>query len=263
MKENGWVVGVWEFEPFSHGNHHIRVYMHHVCLIQSISARKANHIKLGTRSGSSQFQLHFGTKKVSIGWSGCEWLPSECNNAHFQAFPPLAPSGIIRPYCKQFWKYRFLTQNGPDSPQNHPSVPILFQYNLSILFKSLVAHEGHCWGVNCLKRQKNGKNGKFCNRIIRLRVKYDTAYLRIRRMTHPWYIYMVVANPTYLWNLPTTLWRTSYTLSSDSVCTCQLHQLRSDVGICIHVPAMTYLRNVPTTLWRTSYTLSLEYVCTY
>jgi len=69
--------------------------MHHVCLIQSISARKATHIKLGTRSGSSQCQLHFGTKMVSIGWSGCEWLPSECNNAHFQAFPPLAPSAII------------------------------------------------------------------------------------------------------------------------------------------------------------------------
>ena len=41
--------------------------MHHVCLIQSISARKATHIKLGTRSGSSQCQLHFGTKMVSIG----------------------------------------------------------------------------------------------------------------------------------------------------------------------------------------------------
>ena len=67
--------------------------MHHVCLIQSISALKATHIKLGTRSGSSQCQLHFGTKVVSIGWSGCEWLPSECKNAHFQAFPPLAPSG--------------------------------------------------------------------------------------------------------------------------------------------------------------------------
>jgi len=78
MKENGWVVGVlweigyvvgvlWGFEPFSHGNH-IRVYMHHVCLIQSISARKVTHIKLGTCSGSSQCQLHFGTKMVSIGW---------------------------------------------------------------------------------------------------------------------------------------------------------------------------------------------------
>jgi len=69
--------------------------MHHVCLIQSISARKATHIKLGTHSGSSQCQLHFGTKMVSIGWSGCEWLPSECKNAHFQAFLPLAPSDII------------------------------------------------------------------------------------------------------------------------------------------------------------------------
>jgi len=72
--------------------------MHHVCLIQSISARKATHIKLGTRSGSSQCQLHFGTKMVSMGWSGCEWLPSECKNAHFQAFPPLAPSDIIHGY---------------------------------------------------------------------------------------------------------------------------------------------------------------------
>ena len=72
-ERNGWVVGVlWGFEPFSHGNHHSRVYMHHVCLIQSISARKATHMKLGTRSGSSQCQLHFGTKMVSMGWSGCE-----------------------------------------------------------------------------------------------------------------------------------------------------------------------------------------------
>ena len=48
--------------------------MHHVCLIRSISARKATHIKLGTFSGSSQCQLHFGIKMVSIGWmavSGC------------------------------------------------------------------------------------------------------------------------------------------------------------------------------------------------
>jgi hypothetical protein len=87
MKENGWVVGViWGFEPFSQGNHHIRVYMHHECLFQSISTRKAIHIKLGTCSGSSQCQLRFGTKMVSIGWSGCERLPSECKNAHFRHF---------------------------------------------------------------------------------------------------------------------------------------------------------------------------------
>jgi hypothetical protein len=103
MKENGWVVGVvWGFEPFSHGNHHIRAYMQHVCLIQSISARKATHIKLGTCPGSSQCQLHFGTKVVLIGWGGCEWLPSECKNAHFQAFPPLTSSGFF------FTKKRFL-----------------------------------------------------------------------------------------------------------------------------------------------------------
>ena len=70
-----------------------------MCLIQSISARKATHIKLSTRSGSSQCQLHFGTKMVSIRWSGCEWLPSECKNAHFQAFPLLAPSGVLSNKC--------------------------------------------------------------------------------------------------------------------------------------------------------------------
>ena len=75
-KENSLAVGVlWGFEPFPHGNHHIRVYMHHVCLIQSISARKATHIKLVTCSGSSQYQLRFGIKIVLIGWSGCVWLP--------------------------------------------------------------------------------------------------------------------------------------------------------------------------------------------
>ena len=96
VKENGWVVGVlWGFEPFSHDIYHIRVYMHHVCLIQSFSTCKATHIQLGTCSGSSQCQLHFGTKVVSIGWSGCEWLPSECKNAQFQAFPPLPLSAKI------------------------------------------------------------------------------------------------------------------------------------------------------------------------
>jgi hypothetical protein len=100
MKENGWVVGVlWGFEPFSHGNYHIRVYMLHVCLFQSISARKVTRIKLGTCSGSSQYQLHSGTKMVSIEWSGCEWLPVECKNEHFQAFPLLAPSGLIVNFC--------------------------------------------------------------------------------------------------------------------------------------------------------------------
>ena len=97
MKENGWVVGVlWWFESFPHGNFHIRVYMHHVRLIQSTSARKVTHIKLGTCSGSSQCQLQFGTKMMSIGWSCFEWLPSEFKNAHSQAFPQLAPSGYIR-----------------------------------------------------------------------------------------------------------------------------------------------------------------------
>jgi hypothetical protein len=106
MKENGWVVVfLWGFQPFSHGNHHIRVYMHHVCLIQSISARKATHIKLGTCSGSTQCKLHFGTKMVSIGWSGSEWLPSERKNAHFQAFPQLAPSGI---FSREITKHTFI-----------------------------------------------------------------------------------------------------------------------------------------------------------
>jgi len=69
--------------------------MHRGCLIQSVSARKVTHIKLGTCSNGSQCQLHFGTKMVSIGWSGCEWLPSQCKNAHFQAFPQLTPSETL------------------------------------------------------------------------------------------------------------------------------------------------------------------------
>ena len=79
-------------EPFSHGNHHIRFEMHHVYLTQSISARKATHIKSGVCSGSSHCQLHFNTQMVSIGWSGCEWLPSECKSVHFQEILQLAPS---------------------------------------------------------------------------------------------------------------------------------------------------------------------------
>jgi len=92
MKENGWVVGVlWEFQPFSHGNHHIRVNMQHVYLLQSISARKATHIKLGTCSGSSQCQLHFGTK-MSMDESA---VSGSLLNAkmrifrHFLRWPPL------------------------------------------------------------------------------------------------------------------------------------------------------------------------------
>jgi len=93
------VVGVlWGFEPFFHGNHHIRVYMHHVCLIQCISARKATHIKLGTCSGSFQCQLHFGTKMVSIGRSGCEWLPSEWKMRIFRHFLRWTPLVIYAVY---------------------------------------------------------------------------------------------------------------------------------------------------------------------
>ena len=76
--------------------------MQHVCLIQSISARKATHIKMGTWSGSCQCQLRFSTKIVSIGWSGCEWLLYECKNAHFQAFPPLSPAGTLQRFPKIF-----------------------------------------------------------------------------------------------------------------------------------------------------------------
>ena len=36
---------------------------------------------------------------VPIEWSGCEWLPWECKNAHFQALPPLTPSGITWRTC--------------------------------------------------------------------------------------------------------------------------------------------------------------------
>jgi hypothetical protein len=86
MKENGWVVGVLSTWGLSH------FPMEITTLGFTCTARKAIHIKLGTCSGSSQCQLHFGTTMVSIGWSGCEWLPSECKNAHFQIFPPLTPS---------------------------------------------------------------------------------------------------------------------------------------------------------------------------
>jgi len=91
MKGKGWVVDV--YEDLSHfpwkWDHHSRVYMYHVCSIQSISARKATHIKLGTCSGSSQCQLHFRLKWCrlnEVAVSGC------LLNAHFQAFlrwPPL------------------------------------------------------------------------------------------------------------------------------------------------------------------------------
>jgi len=99
MKENVWVVGIlWGFEAFPHGNHYIRVYMHHVCLIQSISARKATHIKFGTYLGSSQCQLHLGAKIVSIGWSGCEWLAAFwmriCTFSRISSVDPLCKIGI-------------------------------------------------------------------------------------------------------------------------------------------------------------------------
>jgi len=109
LKENGSVVGIiWGFKLFSHGNHHIRVYMHHVCLFQSISARKGTHTKLGTCSGSSQCQLHFGTKLVLIEWSSCECLPSECKHAHFRHF-------FRCPLCYF-----------ADFTYNEPAMPLLF-----------------------------------------------------------------------------------------------------------------------------------------
>jgi hypothetical protein len=109
------VVGVLRgFEPFPHGSHHIRVNMHHVCLIQSISARKATHIELGTCSGSSQCQLQSGTQMMSIKLNGCGWLPSECNNAHFQAFSLLAASANFHAnptlMCKLSCKHHTIMQ---------------------------------------------------------------------------------------------------------------------------------------------------------
>ena len=64
-----------------------------MCLTQSISARKATHIKLGTCLGSSQCQLHFGTKMVSTGWMavrGCLLNAKIHIFWHFLRLPPLA-----------------------------------------------------------------------------------------------------------------------------------------------------------------------------
>ena len=128
--------------------------MQHVCLIQSISARKATRIKLGTCSGSSQCQLQFGTKMVSIGWSGCEWLPSECKNAHFQAFLLLAPSAILPtfwpvrqlfysfPLCNNLW-VTHRSFNYPQTSINHNITNIL-AYQTALLFISpLQSFRGH------------------------------------------------------------------------------------------------------------------------
>jgi hypothetical protein len=64
-----------------------------VCIIQHISIHRVTHINLSTCLGSCECQLHFGTRMVLIELSGCEWLPPECKNAHFQAFPQSIPSG--------------------------------------------------------------------------------------------------------------------------------------------------------------------------
>jgi len=83
MEWNGWVVGAsWGCWTFSHGNHHIRVYVHHVRITQHISVRRATHINLSVCSGSWQCQLHLRLTMAAIGRSGCEWLCFECKNGH-------------------------------------------------------------------------------------------------------------------------------------------------------------------------------------
>ena len=98
MKENRWVVGF--YEDLSHIpmeiTHHVRAYMHHVCLIQSISARKATNLKLGICSGSSQCQLQFGKKngvnRMKWLWVAAFWM----QKCVFSGIPLLAPSRIFR-----------------------------------------------------------------------------------------------------------------------------------------------------------------------
>jgi hypothetical protein len=89
---------------------------------------------------------------------------------------------------QQFWECRFLTQNGPDSPQNHPQG---FQFSYNLLYDISIFHrsienllEGRFWGGNCLKK---AKIGKFCISIVRPNlfnmVKY--ALDAVRRITVP------------------------------------------------------------------------------
>jgi hypothetical protein len=130
------VVGVlWGIEPFSHKNHHIRVYMHHVCLIQSISAHNAIHKKLGTCSGSSQCQLHFGTKIVPIVWGGCEWLPSEYKMHIFRQFLCCPPLEVY--FCKIFWPQGGLLP--PSSCKHEPGRPPRIVKLLKKNYRTLVA----------------------------------------------------------------------------------------------------------------------------
>jgi hypothetical protein len=58
---------------------------------------------------------------------------------------------------KQFWECRFLTQNGPGSPQNHQNISsslLIFHMLLISSYSIGSSQEGRFRGGNCLKRQK-------------------------------------------------------------------------------------------------------------
>ena len=93
-----------------------------------------------------------------------------------------------------------MTQDGPNSPQNHPKRS-LFLFNrlgvINVLYNNSTGSSlnGRCWGGNCLKSPQNGKKRQILQMCYTVQfvqydktlVKYLRCITRIRRMTHPWY----------------------------------------------------------------------------
>ena len=87
------------------------------------------------------------------------------------------------------WECQFLTQNGPNSPQNHPKRSQLFS---NILCDINLLHNRTERPLLGRKLPKKAKKGKFCNPIIRPNLFNTVKYalntirriVRIRRMTH-------------------------------------------------------------------------------
>jgi len=71
--------------------HQIRVWAVKVSFDPRQFAHTVTYMDISTSSCSLQYQLSYKARMVSVGWVGSDWLDSECNNAHFQAYPQSYP----------------------------------------------------------------------------------------------------------------------------------------------------------------------------
>ena len=101
---------------------------------------------------------------VPIEWSGCEWLPCECKNAHFQALPLLTPSVIT-------WCTCLYTESHMWFFSNFNIVRRVGQNRISIIIGIIwYGTVRRCAPPLCITRR--------IYRILRINNRYCTTYIR-------------------------------------------------------------------------------------